>query len=119
MILQEGPGWRLARDSSRGEFNILVGGEGWAFELTAPEWRDFVDLLSTLETQHSALKGQLMAEEAIELELDRGVWWGCLAGDCQSWSLAIVLTPEEGRGVEGFWPAPTAAALVAAVRTLG
>ena len=119
MILQEGPGWRLARDSSRGKFNILVGGEGWAFELTSPEWKEFVDLLSTLEAQHSALKDQLMAEEVIELELDRGVWWGCLAGDCQSWSLAIVLTPEVGRGVEGFWPAPTAAALVAAVRTLG
>ena len=97
----------------------MVGGEGWAFELTSPEWKEFVDLHSTLEAQHSALKDKLMAEEAIELELDRGVWCGCLAGDCQSWSLAIVLTPEEGRGVEGFWPAPTAAALVAAVRTLG
>ena len=119
MILQEGPGWRLARDSSRGKFNILVGGEGWAFELTEPEWKDFVGLLLTLESQHSGLKDQLMAEEAIELELDRGVWWGCLAGDCQNWSLAIVLTPQKGRGVEGFWPASTAAAVVAAVRTLG
>ena len=97
----------------------MVGGEGWAFELTSPEWKEFVDLHSTLEAQHSALKDKLMAEEAIELELDRGVWWGCLAGDCHSWSLAIVLTPEEGRGVEWFLPAPTAAALVAAVRTLG
>ena len=119
MILQEGPGWRLAQDLSRGEFSILVGGEGWAFELTEPEWKDFVGLLSTLESQHCALKDQLMAEEAIELELDRGVWWGCLAGDCQSWSLAIVLTPQKGRGVEGFWPASTAAAVAAAVRTLG
>ena len=50
MILQEGPGWRLARDPSRGEFSILVGGEGWAFELTEPEWNDLVALLSTLET---------------------------------------------------------------------
>ena len=119
MILQEGPGWRLARDLSRDEFKFLVGGEGWAFELTELEWRDFADLLSTLESQHCGLKDQLMAEEAIELELDRGVWWGCLAGNRQNWSLAIVLTPEKGRGVEGFWPAPAAAALVAAVRTLG
>lgn len=117
MIVQEGTGWRLARDPSRGEFSILVGGEGWAFELTEPEWKDLVGLLATLETQHSALRDQLMAEEAIELELDRGVWWGCLAGDCQSWSLALVLTPREGRGVEGFWPASAAAAVVAAVRT--
>ena len=76
MIVQEGPGWRLARDPSRGEFSILVGGEGWAFELTEPEWKDLVGLLATLETQHSVLRDQLMAEEAIELELDRGVWWG-------------------------------------------
>ncbi|MDB4653668.1 DUF1818 family protein [Synechococcus sp. AH-551-E02] len=119
MILQEGPGWRLARDPSRGEFSILVGGEGWAFELTEPEWNDLVALLSTLETQHLALKNQLMAEEAIELELDRGMWWGCLSGDCQEWSLALVLTPRKGRGVEGFWHASSAVAMVAAVRTLG
>ena len=119
MILQEGPGWRLARDPSRGEFSILVGGEGWAFELTEPEWNDLVALLSTLETQHLALKNQLMAKEAIEIELDRGIWWGCVAGDCQGWSLALVLTPRKGRGVEGFWPASSAMAMVAAVRTLG
>jgi hypothetical protein len=59
-----------------------------------------------------------MAEEAIELELDRRLWWGCLRGDRGSWSLSVVLTPDAGRGVEGHWPAPASAAMVAAMRTL-
>ena len=102
MILQEGPGWRLARDPSRGEFSILVGGEGWAFELTETEWKDFVGLLSTLESQHCALKDQLMAEEAIELELDRGVWWGCLAETARAGVLRSFSHHRKDVGWKGF-----------------
>ena len=118
MIQQEGPGWRLALDPSRGVHSVLIGGEGWAFELTQPEWDALSDLVLTLERQHRALVDQLMAEEAIELELDRRLWWGCLQGDRASWSLSVVLTPELGRGAEGHWPSPASAAIVAAMRTL-
>ena len=118
MIQQEGDGWRVSHDPSRGEFCVLVGGERWAFELTEPEWRDLVDLLATLEQQHRGLVDQLMPEESIELELDRGVWWGCLSGDRSQWELRILLTPQQGRAAEGEWPAPAAAAAVAALRTL-
>ena len=108
----------MALDPSRGVHFVLIGGEGWAFELTQPEWDALSDLVLTLERQHRALVDQLMAEEAIELELDRGLWWGCLRGDRSSWSLSVVLTPDAGRGVEGHWPAPASAAIVAAMRTL-
>lgn len=118
MIQQEGPGWRLARDPTRGQFPVLIGGEGWAFELTEDEWAALADLVLTLERQHRALVDQLMAEEAIELELDRGLWWGCLQGDRARWSVSVVLTPAAGRGVEGHWPSPASAAMVAAMRTL-
>ena len=118
MIQQEGDGWRVSHDPSRGEFCVLVGGERWAFELTEPEWRDLVDLVATLEQQHRGLVDQLMPEELIELELDRGVWWGCLRGDRNLWELRILLTPLEGRAAQGEWPAPAAAAAVAALRTL-
>ena len=118
MIQQEGDGWRVAHDPSRGEFCVLVGGERWAFELTEPEWRDLVNLVATLEQQHRGLVDQLMPEESIELELDRGVWWGCLSGDRNLWELRILLTPLEGRAAQGEWPAPAAAAAVAALRTL-
>ena len=118
MIQQEGDGWRVSHDPSRGEFCVLVGGERWAFELTEPEWRDLVDLVATLEQQYRGLVDQLMPEESIELELDRGVWWGCLSGDRSQWELRILLTPLEGRAAQGEWPAPAAAAAVAALRTL-
>ena len=118
MIQQEGDGWRVSHDPSRGEFCVLVGGEHWAFELTEPEWRDLVDLVATLEEQYRGLVDQLMPEESIELELDRGVWWGCLSGDRNLCELRILLTPLEGRAAQGGWPAPAAAAAVAALRTL-
>ena len=70
MIQQEGPGWRVARDPERSEFGVLVGGEGWAFELTEHEGRVLVGLVGVLEQQHGALVDQLMAEEIIELELE-------------------------------------------------
>ena len=118
MIQQEGDGWRVSHDPSRGEYCVLVGGERWAFELTEPECRDLVDLVATLEQQHRVLVDQLMPEELIELELDRGVWWGCLSGDRSQWGLRILLTPQEARAAEGEWPPPAAAAAVAALRTL-
>lgn len=118
VIQQEGAGWRLCRDPSRGDYSILIGGEDWGFELKEPEWRGLVDLVVTLQQQHADLVGRLMAEEEIELELDRGLWWGCLSGDRVAWELRIVLTPMEGRAVEGRWPAPAAAAMVAAMRAM-
>ncbi len=118
VIQHEGPGWRVARDPQRGEFTVLVGGQGWAFELTEPEWSGFCELLIGLVNNHAVLVDQLMAEEAIELELERGPWWGCLDGDRERWTLSVVLTPVAGRGVEGHWPSPAAMALVGAVRTM-
>ena len=108
----------MARDPSRGVHPVLIGGEGWAFELTQPEWEALSDLVLTLVRQHRALVDQLMAEEEIELELDRGLWWGCLQGNRGSWSLSGVVARGAGRGGEGHWPAPAGAATVAAMRTL-
>ncbi|MFZ9570377.1 MAG: DUF1818 family protein, partial [Vulcanococcus sp.] len=34
MIQREGEGWRLAWDASRHPFSVLIGGAGWAAELT-------------------------------------------------------------------------------------
>ena len=116
MILQEGEGWRFARDSARESFSILIGGEHWAFELTLREWRELMTLVLELEQQHRLLVDQLMAEEAISIELERGPWWAALEGDRRQWGLAVVLTAVEGRSAEGAWPAPAAMALVAAMR---
>jgi hypothetical protein len=87
LIQREGEGWRLAWDAGRQPFPVLIGGDGWAAELTAAEAEALRDAVADLAAQHGALVEQLMAEEAIELELERGAWWLAIEGDRGSWSL--------------------------------
>ena len=118
LIQQEGPGWRLVQDLSRGPFCVLVGGHDWAFELTLEEWDALSDVVLTLVDQHRALADQLMDEESIELELDRSPWWGCLDGTREAWGLSVVLTASASRSVEATWRSPAAQAMAAAMQTL-
>jgi hypothetical protein len=109
LIEREGEGWRLAWDGSRQPFSVLMAGEGWAAELTEPEASALRDAVTDLVAQHQGLVDQLMAEESIELELERGPWWLAIEGDRCSWSLRVVLTPAAGqRAVEGSWSAAAA-----------
>jgi Domain of unknown function (DUF1818) len=42
----EGAGWKLGIDrGSEEEFGAMVGGPGWSFALTLPEYDDFVKVL--------------------------------------------------------------------------
>ena len=120
MIQKEGKGWRLARDISRTKFPILIGGEGWAVELTEKEWIDLASLIQALVDQHSKIINELMPEESICIELERGLWWGCLDGNKSAWNLRIILLDNDqlSRGVEGFWPVPAAEAFVHEVRIM-
>ena len=70
MHVQEGEGWRLLVDPARHPFGVLIGGAGWAAELTAPEASALQQGLARLLAQRELLAGQLMAEEALTLELD-------------------------------------------------
>ncbi len=89
-------------------------------ELTAEEARELQRGVSQLVREHRSLVSQLMPEEAISLELERGPLWMALEGDRGAWELRFVLTPlEEGsRAVEGSWPPGASAALVAALAPL-
>ncbi len=120
MIQEEGPGWRLARDTSRTNYSFLIGGEAWAIELTEPEWKTLVNLVNELINQHSQIENQLMDEETIRLELERSPWWGCLDGNKFSWSLKLIFYEEKDdkRGFEAFWPMPASQAMVSAMRTM-
>ncbi len=120
MIQNEGPGWRISRDSMRGEFQFLIGGNGWAFELTEPEWCVLVAIISELTSQHNQLQDQLMPEELVSLEIEKGSWWASLDGDKNDWSLQIVFQSTESgvRGFEAHWPKPSAKAVAEAVRTI-
>ncbi len=125
MQVQEGEGWRLAVDPSRQPFPVLVGGSGWAAELTAAEARALGAGVGRLLAQHRTLVDTLLAEEAIELELElvlepgQGALWLALEGDRSRWGLRFVLTPAGGgRGLEGSWSPEAAAVFAAALEPL-
>ena len=119
MIAREGEGWRLAWDGGRQPFSVLIGGDGWAVELSDAEAIALREAVADLVAQHAALVDQLMAEEAISLELDRGVWWLAIEGDRGAWELQVVLTPAAGqRAIEGRWPHPASRAFSQALQQL-
>lgn len=120
MIQREGPGWRLSRDPSRPLFSVLIGGEHWALELKESEACELASLIADLTDQHQSICDQLMAEESITVELERGSWWACLEGDRSRWSLRGICSGdgERARGLEICWPEPAAQAIAEAMRTL-
>ena len=99
----EGPGWRLAVDPARPGYQALIGGEGWAIEISLDELSQLKSLCGRLQDQHLALADQLMAVEVIEIALEQGPWWLELSGDRESWCLRFVLSSPSGRGAEGSW----------------
>jgi hypothetical protein len=114
MQVQEGEGWRLLVDPARHPFSVLIGGEGWAAELTQAEAGLLAEGVGCLCAQHRTLIDQLLAEEAIALEWESGDLWLELEGDRQGWWLRFVLRSSVGlRSIEGSWP-PAAASAVAA-----
>ena len=99
----EGPGWRLAVDLARPGYQALIGGDGWAIELSLDELSQLKSLCGRLQDQHLAIADQLMAEEVIEIALEQGPWWLELSGDRERWCLRFVLSSPSGRGAEGSW----------------
>jgi hypothetical protein len=127
--IDEGHGWRLVVDPSRLPYIALIGGDGWASELTGAELHALQQAAARLTAQHRALLDTLMAEEAIDIELELpigdpladggGSLWLGLRGDRCGWSLQLVLTPEPGsRGIEGGWSAAASEAFAAALERL-
>jgi hypothetical protein len=124
-----GEGWRVAWDVQRVPFPLLIGGEGWASELTADEARVLCRALAVVCDQHRALTDSLMEEETLCLDFTgalsspgsgaEGELWLSLEGDRQDWVLRFVLQPPSGqRGLEGFWPRGAAAAFARACADL-
>lgn len=129
MEICEGQGWRLVVDPSRTPFIALIGGDGWASELTAAELHTLQLAAGRLTAQHRAMADGLMAEEAVAMEVelpigdpeagDAGSLWLGLDGDRRHWTLQLVLTPGPGsRGLEGAWSAPASEAFSAALERL-
>ena len=120
MIKKEGPGWRIIRDTSRGNFSTLIGGETWAIELTQSEWEVLITVVLELSNQYKGVKDQLMGEEDITLELGRCPWLGILKGDQSGWNLKLILNNDGllNRGAEVFWPRNVTMSVTKAMRTM-
>ncbi len=121
LIQHEGSGWRLAYNSSRQYFPVIIGGDGWGVELAHTEWTSLVSVIEDLICQHNSIKDQLMPDELIALEIERDPWWACLEGNQETWSLQLVLEGNDvssSRGFEAFWPVPAAQAITYAMRTM-
>ncbi|MDM7952668.1 MAG: DUF1818 family protein [Cyanobium sp. CZS 25K] len=129
MEICEGDGWLLVMDPGRAPFPALIGGAGWASELSGAELVTLQRAARSLTTQHQAMAGTLMAEEAVDMELelpigdgragDLGSLWLGLSGDRHHWSLQLVLTPGPGsRAIEGTWSAAASTAFAAALERL-
>jgi hypothetical protein len=119
VIEREGEGWRIVWDGDRQPFAVLIGGAGWATELSRAEAESLRDALADLLAQHAALVDQLMAEESISLELERDPWWLTIDGDRRQWSLQVMLSPQPGqRAFEGSWPHPASRGFSQALQQL-
>jgi hypothetical protein len=132
--VQEGEGWRLALDPARQTFPVLVGGAGWAAELSLAEAQALRSGVLRLRDQHRSLEPLLMPEEQVSLELElelnpdpspdlasarAGNLWLGLDGDRSRWALRFVLSPGgDRRGLEGEWAAAASAAISAALELL-
>ena len=116
----EGPGWRLARDSSRTKYSFLIGGKGWSIELTEEEWVGLAQLVNDLLDEYKKIIDQLMDEESIQLEIERGSWWGSLEGNKIDWDLFVIFKSDSNdeRGFEGFWPAPASISMAKRMRKM-
>ena len=119
MIKKEGPGWRIIRDSSRGKFSTLIGGESWAIEINQFEWETLVKVVIDLSDQYREIKDQLMGDEDITIELESNPWLAILRGDQYGWELKLILSSNlSNRGAEIFWPRNVTFNLALAMRTM-
>ena len=120
MIKKEGQGWRIIRDSSRGNFSTLIGGESWAIELNQYEWETLVKVVIELSDQYKDIKNQLMGDEDITLEMESNPWLAILKGDQYGWNLKLILDSSDSlnRGAEVSWPSNVTLHIANAMRKM-
>lgn len=115
-VIKSGDGWRLGWNPEAAEFQGLVGGDGWAIELTEAELNDFCRLLGDLAATMTQMAGELMDEEKIAVEAESDLLWVLLEGYPEAYSVQLILN--SGRRCEGFWPIEAVPGLVLSAKVL-
>jgi Domain of unknown function (DUF1818) len=114
-VLKSGTGWRIGWNPA-GEYQGLVGGDDWAFELTAGELADFCRLLGQLADNMRSIQAELMDEESIACEAESELIWMQVEGLPSKYSLRLILSTS--RSCEGNWAAEIVPELITAVDSL-
>ena len=101
--------WRLLRDFNKGKFCFLISVDNWSIELQKSEFYSLYLLLLRINEQLLDIKGNLMDEEFITLELEQLPWYIELEGKKNEWSLRFVFeSQDQTRSFEMYWPIPIA-----------
>lgn len=115
-LLKTGSGWRLGWNPKAADYQGLVGGDDWAFELTEAELDDFCRLVGQLAQTMSQMAGELMDEEKISCEAESNLLWMEVEGYPHAYKLRFILNT--GRRFEGSWNADAVPGLVQAAGSL-
>ncbi len=99
--VKEGTGWRVGWNPSAEQYQGLIGGENWAFELTALEFKEFCRLFQQLTHSMTMMAEELMDEEKITCEVESEIIWLEAEGYPDAYEIRIIL--HQGRRCEGYW----------------
>jgi hypothetical protein len=114
--VKSGEGWRLGWDEEAIDFQGLVGGDGWAIELTRLEFDDFCRLAKQLAETMQHMSQELMDEERISCEAESDWVWLEVEGVPRSYGLRLIVLT--GRRGEGDWSEAAVPELLRAMENL-
>jgi Domain of unknown function (DUF1818) len=100
-FLKEGDGWRLGWNPAAKPYKALIGGHGWAIELTLAEFKDFFRLTKQLVEAVKSMQSELMDQELLTCEAESELLWLEVEGYPEAYSLRLLLN--QGRRCEGTW----------------
>mgnify|MGYP001460099324 FL=1 len=111
--------WKLLRDFKKGKFCFLISVDNWSIELQKSEFYSLYTLLLRINEQLLGIKGELMDEESITLELEKLPWYIELEGKKNEWSLRFVFeSQDQTRSFEMYWPIPIAQNLFVEIKNM-
>jgi len=119
VILKEDNSWRLIKNLNKGKYCFLIEVNNWAIELSQIEFDSLSHLLIKIEKQINSIKGELLEEELINLEIEKSPWFIELEGNKNQWNLRIIFEAlDNTRSFEMYWPIPIAQTLLFEIKKM-